>query len=213
MGPTLLFRTLRGQKSTEEEMTTLKRRSIRLRGHDYSNVNVYFVTICSFQKECIFGEIRNGIMGFSYYGLELLKSWQDTEKHHQNVLLGDFIIMPNHFHATLWIVGRDTARDGDTSGTEGTAGDWGTAGRAPTFEQFGKPVHDSLPTIVRSFKSATTKKINELRGMTGVPVWQRNYYEHIVRDSADLNRIEEYIQNNPARWDMDEENPKLIGSR
>ena len=179
-------------------MTTLKRRSIRLRGHDYSNVNIYFVTICSFQKECIFGELRNGIMGFSDYGLEVLKSWQDTEKHHQNVLLSDFIIMPNHFHAIIWIVGRDTARDG------------GTARRAPTLEQFGKPVHGSLPTIVRSFKSATTKRINTLRGLPGVPVWQRNYYEHIVRDSADLNRIEEYIRNNPAQWDMDEENPNLL---
>ena len=181
-------------------MTDLKRRSIRLRGHDYSNVNVYFVTICSFQKQCIFGEIRNGLMGYSDFGLEVLKSWQDTGKHHKNVLLGDFIIMPNHFHAIMWIVGWDTAHDE------------GTARRAPTLEQFGKPVHGSLPTIVRSFKSATTKKINELRGMTGVPVWQRNYYEHIVRDSADLNRIEEYIRNNPARWDMDEENPKLMES-
>jgi putative transposase len=121
--------------------------------------------------------------------------------------MGDYIVMPNHFHALIWITGEGTARD------RGTARLGGTARRAPTIEQFGKPVHGSLPTIVRSFKAAATKRINELRGSPGVPVWQRNYYEHMVCDHADLSRIEEYIRNNPTNWGMDEENPnfKVMG--
>jgi putative transposase len=175
----------------------VKRRSVRLQGHDYSSVNVYFITICSYQKECFFGEIRDGIMDLNDFGLVIRKSWLDTEALRSNVLLGEFVIMPNHFHGLIWITGECTARDR------------GTARRAPTTEQFGKPVHGSLPTIVRSFKAAAIKRINELRGSAGVPVWQRNYYEHMVCDYADLSRIEGYIRNNPTNWNTDEENPNL----
>ncbi len=83
--------------------------------------------------------------------------------------------------------------------------------RAPTTERFGKPVSGSLPTIVRAFKRAATKRINHLRGTPGLPVWQRNYYEHIIRDDAGLNRIREYIVYNPQRWHLDQYNPDAIG--
>jgi hypothetical protein len=74
-------------------------------------------------------------------------------------------------------------------------------------EQFGKPVSGSLPTIVRSFKSAVTKRINKTRNAHGAKLWQRNYYEHIIRDENELNRIREYIANNPMKWESDRENP------
>ena len=83
----------------------------------------------------------------------------------------------------------------------------GTLQRAPTLEQFGKPTSDSIPTIVRLFKSAATKRINTMRKMPGTPLWQRNYYEHIIRDDADLCRIREYAETNPACWAEDTENP------
>ncbi|MGQ9494511.1 MAG: transposase, partial [Anaerolineae bacterium] len=79
--------------------------------------------------------------------------------------------------------------------------------RALTMERFGKPTSDSIPTIVRLFKSATTKRINEMRGLPGSPVWQRNYYEHIIRNEESLHRIREYILTNPLRWAVDRENP------
>jgi REP element-mobilizing transposase RayT len=82
----------------------------------------------------------------------------------------------------------------------------GTTFRAPT-EKFGKPVPNSLPTIVHSFKSAVTKQINIIRNMFGMPVWQRNYYEHIIRNEREMNKIQEYIINNPIKWDLDKENP------
>jgi hypothetical protein len=83
--------------------------------------------------------------------------------------------------------------------------------RAPTLgttlEQFGRPVPGSIPTIIRAFKSATTRRINEWRGTPGARVWQRNYWEHIVRNEKALERIRRYILTNPARWQMDRENP------
>jgi len=126
--------------------------------------------------------------------------------------------MPNHIHGIMFITdGRGTAcraqnDDGTFKGTacraqndDGTFK--GTACRAPT-ERFGKPVAGSVPTIIRSYKSAVTKNINELRNTPGVPVWQRNYYERIIRDDRELDGIREYIVNNPAQWDQDTDNPK-----
>jgi hypothetical protein len=83
--------------------------------------------------------------------------------------------------------------------------------RAPTAEQFGKPVAGSLPTIIRSFKSATTNRINILRSAPRAPLWQRNYYEHVIRNEEELRRIREYIQTNPLRWELDRENPARRG--
>jgi REP element-mobilizing transposase RayT len=83
----------------------------------------------------------------------------------------------------------------------------GTLQRAPTVEQFGKSISNSIPTIVRLFKATTTKQINRIRNTPGVPVWQRNYYEHVLRNEADLNEIREYIITNPLKWALDRENP------
>jgi hypothetical protein len=100
--------------------------------------------------------------------------------------------MPNHLHGIIVINGRGTAR------------------RAPTGERFGKPTVGSIPTIMRAFKSACTKRINDMRDARGTPVWQRNYYEHVIRDEDDLSRIRQYILDNPARWAEDENNPERM---
>ncbi len=86
----------------------------------------------------------------------------------------------------------------------------GTACRAPTGEQFGKPVSGSIPTIIRSFKSAATKRVNESHGTPGTKLWQRNYYEHIIRNDDELNRIRQYIIDNPINWDTDRNNPDAV---
>ena len=82
--------------------------------------------------------------------------------------------------------------------------------RAPTFEQFGKPASDSVPSIIRLFKAATNKRINVMRGTLGTPVWQRNYYEHIIPDDGSLNKIREYIVNNKMQWALDRENLNIV---
>ena len=106
--------------------------------------------------------------------------------------LDEFVVMPNHVHGILVIA--DNRR--------------GTACRAPTtVERFGRPVTGSLPTIVRSFKSVSTKRINKVRNTPGIPVWQRNYYEHVIRSEKELDRIRQYIAHNPASWTEDAERP------
>ena len=106
--------------------------------------------------------------------------------------------MPNHFHGIIWIVddgGRGTARRAPTRRAP--------TDHAPIHEQFGKPVAGSIPTIVRAFKSAVTRHINIARNTPGVPVWQRNYYEHIIRNEKSYLKIAQYIRNNPTQWELD----------
>ena len=118
------------------------------------------------------------------------EEWLNTAVIRPYVTLDEFTVMPNHFHGILWLL-----RD-----------EQGTARRAPTMERFGKPVKGSLPTIIGAFKAAVTRRINALRNSGKGEVWQRGYYEHVIRDDASLNRIREYIINNPLNWEFDREN-------
>lgn len=166
------------------------RRSIRLKGYDYSQTGAYFITICTQNRKCLFGDIFNGEMILNKVGEIVKDEWLKTEQLRPNIRCGVFCIMPNHFHGIIVIAdGRGTAR------------------RAPTMEQFGKPVSNSIPTIVRSFKSAVTKQINQWHNTPGQKIWQRNYYEHIIRNEKDYSRIYEYTQNNPLKWELDSLNP------
>ena len=129
--------------------------------------------------------------------------WLAIPDHFPGVILDRYVIMPNHIHGLLEIE-PESCR--------------GTACRAPTnttecFEKFGAPVSGSLPTIIRSFKSASTKRINEQHNTPGKSFWQRNYWEHGIRTDKELNRIQTYIVENPLCWDEDEENPKNLRNR
>jgi putative transposase len=203
------------------------RRSIRLRGFDYTRGNAFFVTICSYQKECLFGGISEDAMILNAQGQCVEKAWLETAEKRPGIQLDDFVVMPNHFHGILWIIDEPYAHRRGTacrapdacrapnayraSGIEKFTRLLGTARRAPTFdlksERFGRPVPGSLPTIIRSFKSAAGKTVNGSRGTPGTPVWQRNYYEHIIRSEAELQKTREYIRFNPVNWQSDEENP------
>jgi len=181
------------------------RRSIRLKGYDYSSGGAYFITVCTQGRECLFGQIADGEMRMNDEGRIVAEEWLNTGQIRDNVQLDEWVVMPNHFHGIVVIAD-------DRRGTANIRR--GTARRAPTamhhsttVEQFGKPVSGSIPTIIRSFKSAATKRINELRQMPGAKLWQRNYYEHIIRRDDEMNKIREYILNNPAQWAEDKENP------
>lgn len=162
------------------------RRSIRLRGYDYRTPGPYFVTICSANASYVLSRVDGDTVTPVKLGHAIEACWQDLPNHHHNVLLDEFIIMPNHVHGIIILTAK------------------GTAGRAPTKEEFGRPVPGSLPTIVRSFKSACTKKVNETYQAPGLTLWQRGYYEHIVRDEEDLRAVRNYIRLNPQEWN---ENP------
>jgi len=129
------------------------------------------------------------------HGEIVAEEWLNTAVIRPYVTLDEFTVMPNHFHGILWLL-----RD-----------EQGTARRAPTMEGFGKPVRGSLPTIIGAFKAAVTRRINALRNSGKGEVWQRGYYEHVIRDDASLNRIREYIINNPCSWELDRENTHRIG--
>jgi REP element-mobilizing transposase RayT len=165
------------------------RRSIRLKGYDYSLGGAYFLILVTHKRKLLFGHIQNGKMNLNPLGYIVLKAWLDLPNHSPFTALDEFILMPNHLHGIILI----------------TKSRKGTASRAPTF---GDPVPDSLPTFLRSFKSSATKRINERRGTPGSPVWQRNYFERVIRNEKELTRIREYIFNNPMQWEADRENPK-----
>ncbi|RWX47114.1 REP element-mobilizing transposase RayT [Candidatus Electrothrix aarhusensis] len=173
------------------------RRSIRLRNYDYAQAGAYFVTICVQGRECLFGEITNRVMRLHDAGNIVAEQWIKTGDIRDTVELDAWTVMPNHFHGIIVLI--DTAR-------RGTARRAPTC-RAPTTERFGKPVSGSLPTIVRAFKSAATKNVNILRNTPGNKLWQPNYWEHIIRNETELQRIREYIHNNPTRWHEDALHP------
>lgn len=177
------------------------RRSIRLKGYDYSQEGAYFVTIVAWRRECLFGEVVNGEMVLSKFGVVASQQWEKLPQRFPNTELGAYMIMPNHMHGIIVVTnGRGTA--GNLNNLDGES-----SRRAPTQERFQKPVKGSIPTIIRSYKSAVSYRINLMRGTDGVPVWQRNYYEHIIRNDKDLQNKTDYILANPLLWEQDDENP------
>jgi putative transposase len=170
-----------------------KRKSIRLKEYDYSQPGAYFITICTKDREHLFGEVRDGQMIENEYGKAVQACWNALPEHYSNVQLDAFRVMPNHMHGIVMIIPDDN---------EPMVG----ARQASPLQR--KRHH--LGDIVGSLKSAATKRINELRGTPGQSVWQRNYFEHIIRDETSLNRIRQYIITNPERWQFDRENKDRI---
>ncbi len=164
------------------------RRSIRLPGYDYSQVGAYFITICAKYRECIFGEIIDGEMQLNEMGELVQYEWYRSADIRCEITLDTFVIMPNHIHGIIHI--------------NNSSNPVGAHGHAPLHR---KP--RSLGSFIAGYKSVTTKRINQIRGFTGHSIWQRNYYEHVIRNDADLKQIRKYIVRNPANWSTDEENP------
>ena len=162
-----------------------RRRNLRLRNYDYTQAGFYFVTICVQNRQSLFGEIIDGIMQFNSTGTLVEQAWQDLPNHYPHVELDKFVVMPNHFHGIVVLTN-------------------------PPVGACLKPApkkRHGLPEIVRAFKTFSARHINETRQTTGVSVWQRNYYEHVIRNDADYQRIAEYIESNPAKWADDSLHP------
>ncbi len=164
------------------------RKKIRLPDYDYTSPGVYFVTISTKDSQCFLGDVIDGNMKLNTIGKIVHSCWVQLPDFLKHVTLDQFIMMPNHIHGLINI-------------NDNPAGD---ACVAPTQKKSG-PAKRSLGAIVGSFKSAATKKINNLRNSPGERVWQRGFYEHVIRQGDDLQAIREYIANNPLSWKMDQE--------
>jgi len=165
-----------------------------LKEYDYSQRGMYFVTICTQDRRCLFGEVVDGNMKLNEIGNIVKNEWVKLPKRFLNTEMGSFIIMPNHVHGII-IVGAPLAgaRVNDNYGGKNRA----TARVAPTH----------IGNIIGAYKSSVYNSCLHIYKNNDSflgKIWQRNYYEHIVRDEGDLNRIQEYIQNNPINWEQDE---------
>ncbi|HGO5824538.1 TPA: transposase [Mannheimia haemolytica] len=171
------------------------RRSIRLKGYDYSQEGLYFLTICCKNRECLFGEIINQDIKLNRLGQMVYREWLNTKNIRNNIELLNFVIMPNHLHAIIQIIQK-----------KGTSEDLG---------KFKSP-KQTIGSIVRGFKISVIKQLkdeyrrgelqfaptNALYAMD-FNIWQRNYYEHIIRNEKSFDEIVNYIQNNPLNWERD----------
>ena len=172
---------------------------MRLPGYDYSQAGAYYVTIVTHQRDCLFGEIVNKEMILNDLGKIADECWRAIPEHFPNVELGAHVIMPNHAHGIIIIT--DNGRG------------------AALLRPYDQPdINDkphkinvksgSLGAIVRSYKSAVSYRIHKEHNATGM--WQRNYYEHIIRDEKDLQNKTNYIEANSMLWDEDENNPQYM---
>lgn len=172
------------------------RRSIRLSEYDYRRAGGYFITLCTRQRAELFGRIVEDDIILNEYGHIVLDAWMETAIIRPGVLLDEFIVMPNHFHAILFLPNPPESDD------------VGAHSRAPSgYDSMLRRSPRSLGALIAGFKSTVTTQINTLRASPRIPVWQRNFYEHIIRDDKGLRRIRDYIADNPAMWESDRENP------
>jgi len=180
------------------------RRSIRLKGYDYTGAGAYFVTLVTHPRERLFGEISDGEIRLNQFGQIAYMEWMKTAEIRLNVELyeDEFVMMPNHVHGLIWIVEHDPG-----VGATGPVAPTGHGGPGMAPNQNRSLIPSSLGAIIGQYKTAVAKRINALRGTPGVHVWQRNYHEHILRNDRELKAIRNYIDANPANWENDEENP------
>jgi len=150
-----------------------RKNSLRLEGYDYSQNNAYLVTVCTNNRESSINtdEIRSIIR----------QVWDNLPGHYDNIILDEFVVMPNHVHVIIII--QDDAVGADLRSAR------------------------SLSEIIRGFKSFSTRELNKHLNISGKSFWQRNYYDHVIRDEIDLYSKRKYIRENPLKWELDEENP------
>ena len=161
------------------------RRSIRMKGFDYSEAGAYFVTICTQNRECLFGDVVDGKMQLNDAGHMVKRWWNELDQKFPNVVMDEFIVMPNHVHGIIVIT--------DNKATVPV----GAIHELPLQNNWKQRRIITLPKIIGYFKMNTAKRINQLNQRSGQPVWQRNYYERVIRSEDKLNRIRQYISDNP----------------
>jgi len=213
------------------------RRSIRLKGYDYSQPGLYFITLCINHRICLFGEIKDGKMELNDAGRMVEKWYRELENKYNDIECGEFVVMPNHFHCIIEKMPNDDETI-DPSGEQGDSvvGEQGDSVVGEQGEHTGSPLHGHptsnnnpnhsqygpgnkkygvpIGVAIDWFKTMTTNEY--IRGVknNGWPrfdrkLWQRNYWEHIIRNDHSYQRISEYINNNPGNWNTDSLNDQF----
>jgi putative transposase len=177
---------------------THRRRSIRLRDFDYAQTGAYFVTICAHERVCLFGELVDNEVQLNDAGKVVKACWLAVSTHFLDVDLDAFVVMPNHLHGIVVI-------------TDRVVGAKNVSPLRDNVDTRRRPIQSpskTIGSIVRGFKIGVTKWFRE--NEHGGKVWQRNYYEHVIRNGESLSRIRQYIHENPTRWAFDRENPAAV---
>lgn len=175
------------------------RRSIRLKDYDYSSEGCYFITLCTQKREFLFGDIEDGKMILNEYGKIVDLIWNKLPERYP-IEIDGYVVMPNHFHGIVNIKNRE-----EVSKNKVGAIHVSTLLKLP--QRSAAEIKNRrimiLPKVIGYFKMNSAKQINKLRNASVISIWQRNYFERVIRDEKELNRIRLYIQNNPGQWQDD----------
>ena len=193
------------------------RRSIRLKGYDYTRDGAYFVTICTHGRERAFGAVINGEMRLNERGREVARCWAWLEEQYPYVCLDEWIVMPDHTHAIIMITdahdatppnaadpnatnSSETCRGGSRTAQIRTASTTGPVDQTTNGLHAVPTQRKPLGRLIGAFKTVSTKRVNNIRSTPGAPLWQRNYHERVIRNSLSLDALRHYVANNPVLW-------------
>ena len=163
------------------------RRSIRIPAFDYAQPGAYFITICAYRRRRIFGKIEDETVCLSWIGKIVREEWWRTEIIRETVILDQFVVMPNHFHAIFHIT---NYKSNDL----------------PVGAHCNAPLHRqprSVGSLIALFKGSVTRRVRKDMQNPSFTIWQRNYYERVIRDEFELNKFRAYITSNPIRWELE----------
>lgn len=189
------------------------RPNLRLPDFDYATVGAYFMTICTLERNCLFGAIEDDFVSLNHAGKIVTEEWARSFEIRRRLGKDEFVVMPNHIHGIVWIKDDDEAvGDAANRRLHLQPRDIPQANCRLHLQTYHDPYRSprkphSLASFIAQFKAVTTKRINEHRGTPGVRIWQPNFFEHVIRDEEDLYNIRKYIQENPLKWSLDKENP------
>ena len=195
--------------------------STRLKDWDYSSEGAYFITICTRNRECSLGDIVDGKITQTEQSRICMACWLDLSNHYPNCALDVFVIMPNHVHGIIFIE-QAGGHDNGAGAVETIPVETIPVETIPveTIHELSLPLplqnkrmqrrNMMIPKIIGRFKMRTAKLINQYQKTEGIPFWQKNYYDHIVRNESELARIREYVANNPMKWDSDRNNSENL---
>lgn len=181
------------------------RESYRLEGYDYSNEGAYFVTLVAYEHQYIFGKVAFGVVLLTEFGQITHDEWFKSSKVRSEIVLyeDEFIVMPNHVHGIVWIDPCGGQENGIKKSSQPLVR---ATGRLPIHNAERNepgPRSKSLSAFIAGYKSAVTKRINQLRRTPGQPIWMRNFHDRVIRNERELLAIREYIQSNPLKWELD----------